>query len=605
MKLRLTVPLGSSETPASYASRLAAANGLSARDFCHDWNLRFQSIVDGEADAIRVIARLGGVDPDVLIAHAFVKVGPRTFDHRGERLVRNALRRSRVHVCAVCLLDDIKSNPKLSPALAIHNRAAWMIDCVRTCPFHTAGLLQVAQETNPHAIHDFVRSAEPSLHCIERLAAMAPQRHPTALEKYVMARLDGVRKSAFLDSLDLYAAIHTCDIIGAVDLFGRTVNLQRLGDHDWLRAGESGFLIARGGADTISDFLSRLQNTHKGRGRDGLQAPFGRVYQWLAFFAKDRAYDPVRRIVAEHIRAHFPAGPGDTIFGLPVTERKQHSICTLASESGLHPVRLRKTLRAAGIINDRQMRLTDNLVLFDAEQAMQIVRRSASAISLPRAAKRLNVSLKQAQAFAAERFVVPFLPALTSSVRARYAIEDLDAFLDSLLLGAQIVRRPLTNMADIPTATKRASCSTGQIVRLILGRKLAWVGKAVGRRGYLSVLMDVEEIRAKTPRTDHGGLSKGDVMRRLRTTHAVVDALIKRRHLRAIPAVNPVNRYQKVVIAPEEFARFDREYVSLYALTEDQGKHFTVVRKALERRGVAPAFKPSEIGATFYRRRDC
>lgn len=202
-------------------------------------------------------------------------------------------------------------------------------------------------------------------------------------------------------------------------------------------------------------------------------------------------------------------------------------------------------------------------------------------------------------------FIKPFLPARALSARDRYAIEDLDAFLGSLLAGAKTVRRPRASIADIPSATKRASCSTADIIRLILGRKLLWTGKASGRHGYLSVLVDVEEIRAKTPRTDHGGLTKFEVMKRLRTTHAVLDALIAYRHLKAMPAIKPVNHHQRFVISPEECARFEREYVSLYVLSEEQGKHFTAVRKALDRRGVEPAFKPEEIGATFYRRSDC
>lgn len=66
--------------------------------------------------------------------------------------------------------------------------------------------------------------------------------------------------------------------------------------------------------------------------------------------------------------ANFPA-PMFCIFGVPVTERTLHSVCTLSIEAGLHPGRLRKTMRAAGLIDDRQMALRDNLVLFSAPRA--------------------------------------------------------------------------------------------------------------------------------------------------------------------------------------------------------------------------------------------
>ena len=47
-RLRHTLPLGAGETPASFASRLAALNGLSGRQFCMDMAMTFQKIVDGD-----------------------------------------------------------------------------------------------------------------------------------------------------------------------------------------------------------------------------------------------------------------------------------------------------------------------------------------------------------------------------------------------------------------------------------------------------------------------------------------------------------------------------------------------------------------------------
>jgi TniQ len=622
MTLRLTVPLGRQETPASYTSRLAARNGLTAREFCYDWELRFQAVVDGDSQTIAAIAGLGGIDAATLAVDAFVRRGERTFEHRGERLLRHKLRRSRVHVCPACMLDDVRSHPKLAPEFAVYNRAAWTIDAIRTCPIHETGLVQVAEEGNPHRIHDFAQLVAPSLPRLGSLAAGAPRRRPTGLENYVTVRLTGLRQLSFLDSLPLYAAIHTCEVLGAVDVFGRTVNLQRLGDDDWVRAGAAGFEIAGRDPDGIDAFLSKLQNTYKRKGWEGPQALFGQIYLWLAFFAKDEAYDSVRNVVARHILAHQPVGPGDRIFGVPVTERTLHSVCTLSVESGLHPGRLRKTLRAAGLIGDRQMGLRDNLVLFSAARSAEVVRKSASALSIPEVARHLNVPINQATSLAEEGILKPFMPAPALAIRNRYAVEDVDAFVNGLLDRAKSVRKLRAGMVNIPAAAKFARCSITEIIRLILGRKLSWTGKAAGRSGYLSVLVDVEEIRAKTARTDHGGLTKVDVIRAktartdhggltkvdvirgLHTTHAVVDALISHGYLKPMPAINPVNRHQRVVIAPAEFARFDRQYVSLYGLTEAQGKHFTVVRKALERKGVEPAFDPDKIGATFYRRAD-
>jgi hypothetical protein len=96
--LRHTVPLGAGETPAGLASRLAALNGLPARDFCLDFGTTFQAVVDGDPAAIAVVAAKGGVDPGVLGQHAFLRIGERRYTFRGEVLVRSSLRRAAVAV---------------------------------------------------------------------------------------------------------------------------------------------------------------------------------------------------------------------------------------------------------------------------------------------------------------------------------------------------------------------------------------------------------------------------------------------------------------------------------------------------------------------------
>jgi TniQ len=122
MKLHLTVPLGVGETPESFTSRLAAANDLIAREFSIDWNIRFQSVVDANADAIGIIADLGGVPFVDLMRHGFVREGKLNYRHRNERLVRFSMRRSRIRVCPQCLSEDIRNNPGLEPRLAAYNR---------------------------------------------------------------------------------------------------------------------------------------------------------------------------------------------------------------------------------------------------------------------------------------------------------------------------------------------------------------------------------------------------------------------------------------------------------------------------------------------------
>ena len=166
---------------------------------------------------------------------------------------------------------------------------------------------------------------------LERMAELRPQvfeaeqllclkhQEMTGLETYIVARLEGGQHSPFLDTLELHVAVKFCEMLGAVELFGRMAKLNELSDEDWRRAGAAGFVIAAGGTASIGAYLSRLQATfaYTRGGTEGPQALFGRLYQLLEFGAEDPAYNPLRTLVGEHIRGHLPLDAGDLLFGQP------------------------------------------------------------------------------------------------------------------------------------------------------------------------------------------------------------------------------------------------------------------------------------------------
>ena len=604
MRLPRAVPLGAGETPASFASRFAANYGLTAREFCLDWNVQFQRVVDGDREAVAKIAGLGGVPVEALMAHAFVRTEGRSYLHRGQILVRQVLRRSRVHVCPACCLADIEAASALPPEIAPHGRAAWLIEAVRTCPVHRIALTEVAHDLTPNALHDCAHHMAKAVPKLDARLARALRRDPSGLEAYIFGRLDGAPQAAFLDGLPLYVAIRCCEMIGAVAVFGRTANLKRLTDDDWWRAGAAGYPIVAGGPEAIGGFLEDLQRTYPyGRSsNEGPQALFGRLYQWLAFGAENPAYDPLRALLADYIGTHLPLGPGDAVFGRPVTIRTLHSVRTLSKETGLHPKRLRKVLRAAGIVDDDQMVLTYGNAVFPAQEANLVVRRALGAMSFPKAGAYLNAPRVQIELLAKQGFIKPCVPARAFSAADHYAQADLDEFLGRLSAGAVLVKKPKPRQMNIPAAARRACCSAADILNMILDRKLSWVGRLTSERGYIAVLVDVEEIRSKTRGAETGGLTRRPASKRLRTAEKVVDALIKAGHLRTFIARDPINHCPQVLISHEEMDRFCRKYVSLFTLAEELGQHFRRVLKALDARGVEPAFKRKTIGARFYAR---
>jgi hypothetical protein len=182
----------------------------------------------------------------------------------------------------------------------------------------------------------------------------------------------------------------------------------------------------------------------------------------------------------------------------------------------------------------------------------------------------------------------------------QFAAEDLDAFLDRLLAGAKPVKAAKAGQVNIPEAARLAFCMSEEVVRLILDGKLARKWRLRGERGYMSVLVDVEEVRALVRGPDHGGFTAVALKDRMQMHDGTVRRLMAAGHLKTVTVVNPINRCPTVIVPAEEIERFEREFVSLFALARQQGRHHMAVKKELEAAGIEPAFDPKKVGATFY-----
>ncbi|KQW23203.1 hypothetical protein ASC80_07895 [Afipia sp. Root123D2] len=604
--LRLTVPLGVGETPASFVSRLAVRYAPSAREFCLDFRTTFQKVVDGDPQALAIVATKGGVALEALAANAFVKTGERRYLLRGQDLVRGSLRRATVAICPKCCASDIADAPNLRAELAPYQRSLWQITAVKTCPIHTTPLMVLDQNLTPSLLHDWSRHVSKVLPDLCRLAAEAGTRTLTGLETYIVDRVAGrAAESVLLDGMPLHVAIAGCELFGAVATLGRMPNLKTLADNEWRRAGAAGFDILNGGKSAVDTVLRGLQASYPylRTGKEGPQAVFGRIYQVLEFGRDDPAYDPLRDLVGNFIRTRFPVGPGDVVLGKPVEQRRLHSIRTLSMETGLHPKRLRKLLEASRALPEDAADLADGNCLFDAEKGSLTAREAlAATLSVRKAGEYLNAPRVQRDMLYRSGLIVPRLRAGDHGAADQFATEDLDRLLTTLLDGAKPVASASRDRVNIPGAAKFACCSSEEIVRLILDGKVQRKWQLTSERGYMSVLVDVEEVRTLVRGPDLGGLTGLQIKDKLSTTAKVASALIKHGHLKSITAINPINRCPTVVVPIHEVERFEREFVSLFAIARRQGRHHMAVKKELLAAGVKPAIDPKKIGATFYRR---
>nr|WP_246389283.1 TniQ family protein [Microvirga mediterraneensis] len=601
-----TVRLMPGETPASFVSRLACRNWRpSMRVFCSEMAVPFQGIVDGSPTALGRIAELVGIPSENLLKGAIMREGKAYRAGQEAVLTRLSLRRERVMGCASCLSKDIASSD-LPREAAPYGRMIWNLTHIRRCPVHGTPLVELARAKRNNFNHDFARLIEPVIDQIEHMAAASVPASPSRLETYLLERLDGrTSSSRWLDKLPFYAAARTCEMLGAVAVFGRRQNLNHLGDADWIRAGDVGFGIASAGEAAIDVFLTELRVSHQDGwlAANGPQAWFGRVYQWLAFGTSDPAYDELRDIFTRNLVDNTPLGPGNELFGKPVRQRKVHSLRTAFLETGVHPSRLRKILTKTGHLKADQLGKSDHEVVFDAVATADLLRRLSDALTHVELMPYLNANRVQVDILIREGFLRPIVEGTDEEVGWRcYAREDADQFLQTLTAEARDVDAAPEGTFSIPDAAKRANCHSTEIVDLIRQRRLAWVGRLGAVHGYNSILVEDREIRERVRGPELEGYTLNQTYKRLRINSHAVNALIDKGVLKTVVQRHPASRTPLRIVPFAEFKWFQAQYVTLFEAARILGLHPMALKKALVASGVRPVFDPAEMRVTFYER---
>lgn len=598
-KIGNRVPFHKDEALTSFLSRLSASNFCpSVREFCALVDVDLYRAVAGDEGAITGFLEMVEIDPK-MVKDRIVTTDKLYNVVNGEVLSRATFVRSRVRYCPCCIADDVENGVERFEARP-YMRMHWQVSFVRSCQLHDVAL-QEGDDAGGDC-HDYAK-----LFAIERHHSRsqnaAPQKH-TAFERYIAERLQGHnRRAKWLDELPLYVAGRLCEWVGATILCGKQFTVGDLGPAQWSDAAQRGFDILVCGRESFIEFLKTLHDTFwDKRGHVGGRVLYGRLYERLAHESKDPAYDEIRKIMTETAIEHLPMGPGDEMFG-PILTRKLHSIHSASKEMSFHPKTLRKLLESAGWIDEEAVDRTAERIVFDATTLEGFVNRMRDAINWTAGQSYLNATRSVWNILSHGGFIPPALASVEGKpgISPFYHKADLDEFLDRLRSGATAEHDPGAGRLAMLEAVKKANCKYGEIVQLLLDRKLEKASIDPARNGLEAIMVDVQEIRERTALAAHGGLSLVEAYKELAVSDAVLLALIEHGHLASEVAINPINRCPQRIVRPEEIERFESEYVSLFNYAKRLGIHFMKAKGQLDTVGVEPALTKDMVKATFYR----
>lgn len=609
--LAIRVSHGEQETGPSFGSRLGALHGCTFNVFCLDMGMTAYDVIHGRYRALERLETIGGLPAGSILPFNIRRtVGG--FALNGQAIRKQSLRRERIHVCPLCVADDIKT--QVGPiAVRPYARASWSLASIRSCSRHRAALVPLEQcrpgfrLPGVHA-YDFAQAMRSLGDVLGRIREYAVERMESPFESYLLGRIWGPKVQVpFLDALPWYAAARACEMVGAVSLAGARCRTGGMSEGEWFDAGIEGFRILAGGELAFREFLGRLQTSFKATKQNwGPRSMFGRLYEWLAHEDEDDAYDPLREIMKRHMSETLPLGPGDEVFGETITMRRLHSVWTAALETGRHPKRLKKLLLEAGTISEADLSLSDDRILFSADLVGEWLDRAARAMSLNEAGKYLNAPRMQVRKLYECGLIRPFSTGGRHAHLKDHAFsrEELDGFLRRLLSGAELVSSLPPGAANIPAAAKKACCSAEEIIRLVIDRGLSWTGRLRDIPGYLSLLVDVGEVRERVRREDHKGYSLREVERLLATsTHAVL-TLLGNGHLPACTVVNPVNRCPQTVVPREALDAFRETFVSLAEMSRKRGVNPRALLRELREAGINAAMVFGQAKRSYFFRRE-
>ena len=581
-------PLMADESPTSHWSRVSYGMGRKARDAARDIGTSFQKIADGDHDALVVLTEACGLPEGTFDRTALTLDSGRAYTLAGEAFPLAHLTRSRMYVCPECVRDH-----------GLHGKSRWQIEAIRVCLHHQCMLLPLYDGFEQmHLGHDFVRLANERLYLLED-ATFAMPKGSDGLADYLMRRLDGLEPEGWLSSMPAYAAARSCETVGLALLKGMHALWNDAGDLERHRAGAAGYSILSSGPGALRDFFRDVRHAAPVE-EFGFRKVYGRIFDFVSNDNLSEAYEPVRAVLRDHLLETVAFGKGDVVLGKTVETRKLHSVRSIGVETGLDARLVRRRLEALGLVSAADSALPNDRLLVDAVKNAAVLQQLPDLMVRPDAARYLNVTHYQGYALDAS-LIAPYHSEGLEPVDHLFLRSDLDAYLQRLTAGATLLASDETGYDRVGKAAQKSKCQPLAILQMLLERRLHHVRLDPAHSGIAAVMVDPVEVRTiLAQRNDL--LSTRGIRLELGCCIEVATALVRSKILPGKMTRHPMNNTRCKMVPRDVVEAFKRDYVSLFNLAEQVGRHPRGLRTTLSRMKIEPAFSPSKARTLFFRR---
>jgi len=511
-KLPKRTQLCTDETPQSYVSRLAWANGFqNADEFCAITSLKRNLLVKMPGEEAERIASWASAPPSKLRRYAMPSG---VIIPYGSAVVkRTQLQTTGLRYCPACLQDGLTDGKA-------YIRGHWHWRMIGGCPEHGCRLeLDSRGITLATSFKEYAYRPQPDSELSDFSA-----------DAYFIDRITkGVGGNEFLDQVPAYVAAEFCTVIGHLQYSHETrTSKDRIKDgfeNPTLR--QKGYSIASKGRDAIWNFLSDYVEAASTR----IPIPthiYGPVLFWARINNHNPDYTLLFRLFQDHAEEFLPYEPGKT-FIWPITKLKVLTVLSAAHRYGLTEERVKLVLesRFGAEKVPRFFKLND--VHTTLTEAKSYVTTSDAAAAIGCSMKICDDLIKLE--------LLPYVPFRQSQGRV-YRLVHQNDIADLVRKLEDAVDRSLNLHSLVPVDEIFRLCRmrVADILALLFEGKITRVGHRGQKVGIAGLLFDPSEIKlAAGENSTETPVEKGfnaetidlkAAWRRLRVKKSTIDELV-------------------------------------------------------------------------------
>lgn len=611
MALPVTVEFHKTETPLSLASRLAHANGYrSMRGFLATTDTNATAITSGDPEAMALLAHWSGVEEARLAAYAIASVTAGATWKLGHALMGRDMRPGRNHrYCPKCVVDDLE-NGSGRPSSRPYVRAAWMTRALQNCPKHACAVKEAPVSAQEQG--DFVSFVAKNVSTIRAEAIDASAASSSQVDRYVVARIEGIPANEFLANFETYVAVDLCRHFGCFQKMHRIAydRCDLASNSDV----ECGFGSASAGRDLIERIICQAIEQSKPMVYE-MASFFGPLRDWLLRNHKKPEFSLVTEIFQDIAERNLPIGP-DEAFVLRTRKRHLHSIRSAGLEYGMMEDRIHDLLLEANLIAPSQ--LTSAQIYFDASRGHAVLADALDTMTSAEIRTALGIRDDRMRAILDAGLLRRVeQPKDGARVFSRVQRSEFEAFKKALF-GRSLNGSSTDGLLRLDKAAQRCGCQTETILKFGLEGSLKSLHFEGGRTTLSNLLVDWEEVRAclnhsipevaslngNVQNDSHRHLNVRDTERRIGTARATISELLRLGYLNTETRINPATRREQQYILAASVDAFIAEHICLALLSDRAGVFPGILRQKLEAEGVRPIYEPTGRNSRFYRRPD-